>query len=116
MDYCDLATSVLEKSRAQGADAADVLVAWGEEFSVSVRNGDVETIEEAGSKALGIRVFVGRRTATGYTSDFSPAALHALVGETVAMARATGEDEAAGLPDECPPFEDVALDLFDPSP
>jgi predicted Zn-dependent protease len=45
---------------------------------------------------------VGRRTASIYTSDFSPAALDALVQETVAMARLTGEDSAAGLPDEPP--------------
>jgi PmbA protein len=61
---------------------------------------------------------VGRRSATTYTSDFSPPALAALAAETVAMARVTGEDPAAGLPDEAPPAEDVDLGLgiFDPSP
>ncbi|MFN8092572.1 MAG: TldD/PmbA family protein [Vicinamibacteria bacterium] len=90
-------------------------MAEGTEFSVTVRKGEVETLTEAGSKALGIRVFVGKRTASSHTSDFSWPTLDRLVEETVGMARATGEDGAAGLPDEAPPAEDVELGLFDPS-
>jgi PmbA protein len=115
VDYRDLATDLLRKARASGADAADVLVSEGTEFSVTVRKGEVETLKDAGSKALGIRVFVGRRTASSYTSDFSSPALAALVADTVAMARATGEDPAAGLPDECFPAEDLDLGLHDAS-
>ena len=116
MDYRDLADHLLRRARALGADAADVLVAEGTDFSVTVRKGEVETLKDAGSKALGLRVFVGRRTASSYTSDFSPPALETLVGETVDMARVTGEDAAAGLPDEAPPAEEIDLGLFDPSP
>ena len=116
MDHRDLATELLKKARAAGASDADVLVAEGTEFSVTVRMGEVETLTEAGSKALGIRVFVGRRTASSHTSDFSWPTLERLVEETVGMARATGEDPAAGLPDETPPPDDVDLGLFDPSP
>ena len=61
MDHRDLAEHLLKRARAGGADAADVLVAEGTEFSVTVRKGEIETLEEAGSKALGIRVFVGDR-------------------------------------------------------
>jgi PmbA protein len=116
MDHRDLATELLRAARAAGADSADVLVAEGTEFSVTVRKGEVETLTEAGSKALGVRVFVGKRTASTHTSDFSWPTLKRLVEETVGMARATGEDEAAGLPDEMVPPEDVDLGLFDPSP
>ena len=116
MDHRDLATDLLRAARAEGADAADVIVADGTEFSVSVRKGEVETLTEAGSKALGVRVFVGKRTASTYTSDFSWPTLRRLIGETVGMARVTGEDPAAGLPDEMVPPVDVDLVLFDPSP
>jgi PmbA protein len=116
VDHRDLATELLKTARAAGAGAADVLVAEGTEFSVTVRKGEVETLTEAGSKALGVRVFVGRRTASTYTSDFSWPTLRRLVEETVGMARATGEDDAAGLPDEMVPPEGVDLELFDPSP
>lgn len=116
MDHRDLATDLLKKARAEGADAADILVGQGTDFSVTVHKGEVETLKEAGSKALGLRVFVGKRTATSYTSDFSLSALTELVSDTVAMARVTGEDPAAGLPDEMVPAEDIDLGLFDPTP
>jgi PmbA protein len=116
MDHRDLAADLLKKVRAAGGDAADVLIGEGTDFSVTVRKGEVETLTDAGSKALGIRVFVGKRTATSYTSDFSADALRRLVEETVAMARVTGEDPAAGLPDEMVPPEALDLGLHDPSP
>jgi len=116
MDHRDLATDLLARARAQGADGADILLGEGTDFSVTVRKGEVETLQEAGSKALGLRVFVGQRTATSYTSDFSPSALADMVRDTVAMARVTGEDPAAGLPDEMVPAEDIDLGLFDPTP
>ena len=115
MDYRDLAAEILKAARARGADAADLLASEGTEFSVTVRKGEVETLTEAGSKALGLRVFVGRRTASTYTSDFSWPTLDRLIDEVVAMARATSEDAAAGLPDEMIPPEEVELGLFDPS-
>jgi len=116
VDYRDLAADLLKKVRTAGADAADVLIGEGTDFSVTVRKGEVETLTDAGSKALGIREFVGKRTATSYTSDFSADALRRLVEETVAMARVTGEDAAAGLPDEWVPPEAIDLGLHDPSP
>jgi PmbA protein len=116
MDPRDLATDLLRRARAAGADAADVLVAEGTNFTVTVRKGNVETLKEAGSKALGLRAFVGHRSATSYTSDFSLPALATLAADTVDMARVTGEDAAAGLPDDVLPAEDVDLGMFDPSP
>src|SRR5262245_3300185 len=115
VDHRDLAAHLLARARALGADAADVLIGEGSEFSVSVRKGEIETLKDAGSKALGIRVFVGRRTANSFSSDFSAAACAALVRDTVAMARATGEDPAAGLPEETFPAESLELGTYDPS-
>ena len=112
-DPRELATELVKAARASGADAADVLVSEGTEFSVTVRKGEVETLTEAGSKALGLRVFVGKRTASTYTSDFSWPTLARLVEEVVGMARVTSEDAAAGLPDEMVPPEDVELGMFD---
>src|SRR5687767_7353858 len=116
MDHRDLAADLLKKVRAAGADAADVIIGEGTDFSVTVRKGEVDTLKEAGSKALGLRVFVGRRTATSYTSDFSKGAREEFVRGAVAMARVTSEDPAAGLPDEAAPAEDLDLGLFDPTP
>jgi PmbA protein len=116
VDHRNLAEDLLRAARAGGATDADLVIAAGSDFSVTVRNGEVEKLTDAGSKALGLRVFAGKRTAISYTSDFSPPALAALVRDAVAMARAAGEDDAAGLPDETEPDEAVDLELHDPSP
>jgi PmbA protein len=115
-DHRDLAAELLKAARSAGADAADVIVSQGTEFSVTVRKGEVETLTEAGSKGLGLRVFVGRRTAVVHTSDFSWPTLLRLADEAAGMARATSADPAAGLPDETFPAEDLELELYDPSP
>jgi len=112
----ELAEDLVRRARAEGATDADALVVSGAEFSVTVRKGEVEQLTDAGSKALGLRVFVGKRTATSYSSDFSASALTRLVAEAVAMARVTGEDAAAGLPDETEAFDAADLGLHDPSP
>lgn len=116
MKALELADELVRAARAGGATDADALVVSGTDFSVTVRKGEVEKLTDAGSKALGLRVFVGKRTATSYSSDFSPAALASLVAQTVAMARATGEDAAAGLPDETETSDEADLGLYDPSP
>ena len=114
-DLVGLAQEVLRLTRAAGADAADALVVQGSDFSVTVRKGEIETLTDAGSKALGVRAFVGRRTASAHTSDFSGQALEALARDVAAMARATGEDPAAGLPDEPLAAGAPDLALHDPS-
>ena len=104
MDYRDLASELLKAARAAGADAADMIVSEGTEFSVTVRKGEVETLTEAGSKALGLRVFVGQ--AHGLDLHLGLLLADACCGsshEAVGMARATSEDAAAGLPDELVP-------------
>jgi PmbA protein len=114
-DLDGLAQEVLRLTRAAGVDAADALVVQGSDFSVTVRKGEIETLTDAGSKALGVRAFVGRRTASAHTSDFSGEALEALARDVAAMARATSEDPAAGLPDEPPTADAPDLDLHDSS-
>ena len=93
------AQHVVERAKKQGATAADVFIQENESFSVTVRQGDVEKLKEAISRSLRLRLFVGKRTATSQTSDFSPALVDKLVDETVEMARLTSEDESGGLPD-----------------
>src|SRR5438876_8288911 len=68
-------------------------------FSVTVRIAEIETLKEAISRSLMLRVFVGQRTATSHTSDISGPLVEKLVDETVEMARLTSEDESGGLPD-----------------
>ena len=92
-----IAADLVAKALRAGATAADVVAVEGEEFSSVVRLGKIESLKEAGSKSLGLRAFVGTRSASAYSSDVS--ALDRLAERTVQMARFTSEDPASGLPD-----------------
>jgi PmbA protein len=94
-----IARNMVHRAAEAGATAADAVVREGEEFSTVVRLGKIESLKEASSKALGLRVFQGTRSASAYSSDFSEASLRRLVQRTLAMAEVTSEDPANGLPD-----------------
>ena len=99
-DLQSTAQQVIDRAKRDGATAADVLIREDDTFSVTVRMGEIETLKQAISRKVMLRVFVGKRTAASQTSDLTPAVIHALVDETVEMARLTSEDDSAGLP-EC---------------
>lgn len=93
------ATELVERAVRAGATSADAVVYAADEFSTTVRLGKIESLKEAASKALTLRVFLGARSATAFSSDFSPSSLERLVERTLAMARATSEDPASALPE-----------------
>jgi len=94
-----IAVDLVKRAMQAGASAADASVNEADEFSTTLRLGQIEKLKEAGSKSLGLRMYLGVRSASSYSSDFSPAALERLVERTLAMARVTSEDPASGLAD-----------------
>ncbi len=94
-----LAAEVVERAVKAGATDAEVVVREGDEFSVSVRMGQVETLQESGSRGLGLRVLVGQRSASSSTSDLTPDGIAQVVASALALAQVTEEDAFAGLPD-----------------
>ena len=91
------ATDVVACATRAGADAADSVVVSSGSTEVSVRLGKIEDIQRSESGDLGLRVFVGSRSASASTSDLSRTAIDALVERTVAMARLAPEDPFAAL-------------------
>jgi PmbA protein len=94
-----VAEKVIQRALRNGATAADVLIREDDNFSAAVRMGEIETLKQAISTTMLLRVFTGKRTATSNTSDLSPSVVEQLVDETIEMAKLTSEDESAGLPD-----------------
>ena len=94
-----LARDMLALAREQGASDAAVEISEGSGLSVSVRKGNIETIEQNKDKGLGITVYFGQRRGNASTSDFSAASLKATVEAASNIARFTAEDDCAGLPD-----------------
>jgi PmbA protein len=98
-DLRDIATDVVARAMKAGASAAEAVAREGTEFSTVVRLGQVETLKEAGSRGLGLRVFLGRRAASTYSSDFTPDGIAHMVKGAMELARVTSEDPFAGLPE-----------------
>ena len=111
----EIAAEVLASARKLGASDAAVDVSESSGLSVNVRKGGVETIEQTRDKGVGITVHIGKRRGHSSTSDFSSKALHDAVDAAYQIARYTGEDDCAGLPDaDTLATEFVDLDLFHP--
>jgi len=102
-DLKQLASDVLSKALKAGATDAEAVVYEGDEFSALVHLGQVETLKESGSRAIGLRVFLNsgnaQRTASTSSSDFSDESIKRLVDGAIKLAKITSEDPFAGLPE-----------------
>jgi PmbA protein len=94
-----VAAAILEAAKRGGATAAETEVSQGVGQSVTVRQGEVETIAYNRDKGIGVTVYVGQRRGNASTADFSTEAIQAAVDKALAIARFTAEDPAAGLAD-----------------
>lgn len=91
---------ILNQSKLAGATACEAEVSQGFGQNVSVRHGEVETIEYNRDKGLGVTVYFGHKRGHASTSDLSPQAIKDTVAAAVSIARYTASDEFAGLADE----------------
>jgi len=94
------ASALVQRAQMAGADAGDAIFIADASEGVSVRLGLLEDVERSESEHIGLRVFVGRRSASIGSTDLSDAALAELADRAVAMARAAPEDQYAGLAPE----------------
>ena len=99
-DLREIAVDVVDRAMKAGATLAEAVVRDGTEFSTLVRMGEVETLKEAGSRALGLRVFLGQQAASTYSSDFTPEGIARLVSGAMELAKITSPDPTAGLPEK----------------
>src|SRR6185369_11965190 len=60
---------------------------------------ELEALKEAGSRGVGLRILIGKRTGSAYTSDFTPDGIDRMVRSAIELAEVTTEDPHLGLPD-----------------
>ncbi|MGV3480923.1 MAG: TldD/PmbA family protein [Sphingobium sp.] len=107
------AADLVALARKAGADAADALYVGGASTQVQMRLGALEDVERSEGEEIGLRAFVGSRSASASTSDLTPQSFAALVERVVAMAREAPGDPWAGLAPEdrlmrdAPPMLDI---------
>ena len=110
----ELAEFVVGRALLAGVSDAEVTIREGDEFSTTVRLGEVETLKESGSRGVGLRVLVeadgGYRVASTSSSDFTAEGIDQLVAGAVALAQVTSVDPFAGLA-EASEFGQLSGDL-----
>lgn len=107
----EAALGAIERARALGASDADAEASASVGQSVTVRLGDVETVEYNRDKSLSVTVYFGQRRGNASTSDLSPGSIARAVEAACAIARHTAPDEAAGLPEASRLYRGDAPDL-----
>jgi PmbA protein len=112
MELEKIAAGAVQRALKGGATDAECTISDGAEFEAGVRMREIENLKEAASRAAGIRVLVGKRGGSSYTSDFSRDGISRMVDAALELAKITSEDPHAGLPEECGRF-DGDLKLYD---
>ncbi len=93
------AEDILEQVKKRGIDQAEISASSEVGFSVSARMGDVEKLEHHQEKDLTLTVYHDQRTGSASTSDFSEAAVKALIDKACVIAQYTDQDPCSGLAD-----------------
>jgi PmbA protein len=114
-DLKALAERFVRFGLACGADEIEIGIGDDIEFGVDVRQGRIENLVEAGSRAMGLRVIKDKKTAYAGSSDLDLGTVETLIRNAVRRAELSSRDEFSGLP-ETPAvrIDPESLDLFDP--
>jgi PmbA protein len=112
MDLKNIAEQVIKEARKKGADQAEVYLVNSRQLSLEVRNGDVESVQEASSYGLGLRLIKDKKLGFAYVNDFRPESLEEVIRRALEFARAVSADENNVLPDD--PGMTEVKGLYDP--
>jgi PmbA protein len=95
----DIAQEAVRLALAQGATDAECTISEGDEFDATVRMRQLETLKEAGSRGAGLRILLGQKVGSSYTSDLTRAGIEYMVKSALEIAQISTEDPFAGLPE-----------------
>ena len=95
----EISQRLLARAQALGASQAEVSCSEERGLNVSVRMGEVETVESTRDRGIAVTVYFGQRKGSASTADLHEASLEATVEQACAIARHTEDDPAAGLAD-----------------
>jgi PmbA protein len=114
-ELTDIAGFTLREAREAGATQAEADVSLQQGLNVTVRLGEVETVEYQRDRALGITVYFNQAKGSASSADLRPEAVREMVRKACSIARHTARDEYAGLADAADMASVVPdLDLYHP--
>ncbi len=114
MDLIELAKSIISKAMQKGADECDVFISMDEDFSIVIKDEEIESLKNAITKGLGVRVFKDKKIGFAYTTDFSNFALEKVTEEAILLAKNSTPEPENLLP-ENNNLKNKEIKIFDPS-
>jgi PmbA protein len=113
----DLTQLALDEARKLGATAAEAGVGASRGLSVSVRQGEIDTLEHHRDGNVAITVYKNKSKGSASTTDLSAPSIKAMVAAACSIAGFTTADEYSGLAEpEYLAKEIPDLDLYHPWP
>lgn len=113
----ETAVQAVDLARRLGADQAEAGVSYEEGLAVTVRLGELESVDRQRDRGLAVTVYQAQRKGSSSTADFSAASLEEAVRKAMSIASFTAADSYAGLADPALMARDYPdLDLFHPWP
>ena len=111
----DAVRTALDEAKRLGASSSEASMSTSTGQSVTVRLGEVETVEHTRDQGLGVTVYFGSRKGSASTTDISASAVKDTIAAACGIARYTAHDECAGLADAERMAKNIPnLDLFHP--
>lgn len=104
----DVVSLALDEAKARGATQSEVDASLNRGLSITVRLGEVETVEYQRDRGLDVTVYFGQRKGSASTADLSAQAVRDTVEKASAIARYTAEDPYSGLADPAMLAQDIA--------
>jgi len=95
----DIVSLALEEARQRGASQAEVDASLNRGLTITVRLGEVETVEYQRDRGLDVTVYFGKRKGSASTADLTAQAVRETVEKAATIARYTAEDPYSGLAD-----------------
>ena len=113
----DAASLAIEHARSLGTDAAEVSANIHYGLNVNVRVGEVETLEHARDRGLGVNVHIGQSKGHASSGDLRADSIRDCVEKAADIARFTQADKCNGLAPEDRLAKDFPdMDLWHPEP
>ncbi|NOR18743.1 MAG: metalloprotease PmbA [Xanthomonadales bacterium] len=116
-DLADSAQAAIDHAHGLGADSTEVSASLHYGLDVSVRKGEVETLEHSRDRGFGVSVYIANSKGHASSGDLRPESIRACVEKAIDIARFTQADKCNGLaPSERLASDFPDLDLWHPQP
>lgn len=115
MEYQKIAEKIIETAKTLGADEAEAYIESSRDFSLLVRNGEVDTVKQSSTKGIGLTIYKDNKLGFSYTSDFTTDSLEDFTKRTLQLAEVADPKPWNGLPEYGEEEKQKDLDLWDPS-